>query len=97
MAKPSSLTAGLVKKGDAKPASTTSVSTVAAATPATPVVEKPASKSTAGQILYYKALTLKLDRPRFEALKKVGLTLDKSSQNLLVEALDAYLANYVSV
>ena len=96
MAKPSSLTAGLVKKGDAKPASTPFMPTPAAATRAPPVAEKPASKSTAEQMLYYKALTLKLDRPRFEALKKVGLTLDKSSQNLLVEALDAYLAKYVS-
>ena len=41
---------------------------------------------------YYKALTVKLDRDRYRSLKQVGLDLDKSSQEILIEALDAYLA-----
>lgn len=41
---------------------------------------------------YYKALTVKLDRARYEKLKHAGLKLDKKSQEIFVEALDAYLA-----
>ena len=41
---------------------------------------------------YYKALTVKLDRNRYETLKNAGLKLDKKSQEIFVEALDAYLA-----
>jgi hypothetical protein len=40
---------------------------------------------------YYKALTLKLDRPRYEALKAMGLRMDRTSQQILVEALDLFL------
>jgi len=32
-----------------------------------------------------------LDRERYEALKTMGLKLDKKSQQILVEALDAWL------
>jgi hypothetical protein len=46
---------------------------------------------------YYKSLTVKLDRERYEALKTMGLKLDKKSQQILVEALDAWLlANHWS-
>ena len=41
---------------------------------------------------YYKALTVKLDRNRDETLKNAGLKRDKKSQEIFVEALDAYLA-----
>lgn len=49
--------------------------------------------SAAAASSYYKALTVKLDRNRYEALKKAGLKLDKKSQQIFVEALDAYLTN----
>ncbi|WP_154048416.1 hypothetical protein [Thiomonas intermedia] len=82
--KPASLGAGLVRKGAAAPASQ------AAAKPA----KKPANDVDAGLAggTYYKALTLKLDRRRYEALKMRGIREDKSSQELLTEALDALLA-----
>ena len=80
MSKTASLTAGLVaKKGQAMPA-------------AAPVaVEAPAAAPSA-VASYYKALTVKLDRNRYETLKNAGLKLDKKSQEIFVEALDAYLA-----
>lgn len=81
MSKTASLTAGLLaKKGQAVPAAT-AVSTEA------PAAAEPASTSP-----YYKALTVKLDRNRYESLKNAGLKLDKKSQEIFVEALDAYLA-----
>jgi hypothetical protein len=46
----------------------------------------PASKA------YYKAMTVKLDKRRYQLLKAQGVKLDKSSQEIFVEALDAYLA-----
>ncbi len=80
MSKTASLTAGLVaKKGQAMPAA------------ASVVVEAPAVvPSTVAS--YYKALTVKLDRNRYETLKNAGLKLDKKSQEIFVEALDAYLS-----
>ena len=86
MSKTASLTAGLVaKKGQAMPAATaaTAVAAVAAEAPA-------AAPSTV--VSYYKALTVKLDRSRYATLKNAGLKLDKKSQEIFVEALDAYLA-----
>lgn len=81
MSKTASLTAGLVaKKGQAVPAS-------AAVSPEAPSAAQPAAASS-----YYKALTVKLDRGRYETLKNAGLKLDKKSQEIFVEALDAYLA-----
>lgn len=65
MAKTASLTAGLVaKKGEASPA------TVVAAPKAQPVDVK--ASATGGGRDYYKALTVKLDRDRYESLKKIG-------------------------
>jgi len=51
------------------------------------------TKQTMGKVVhdYYKALTVKLDRPRYEALKNAGVKLDKKSQEILVEALDLWL------
>lgn len=81
MSKTASLTAGLVaKKGQAVPASAT-------VAPDTSSAAAPAAASS-----YYKALTVKLDRSRYETLKNAGLKLDKKSQEIFVEALDAYLA-----
>ena len=83
MSKTASLTAGLVaKKGQAVPAAATAA--VAATEPAAATPTTVAS--------YYKALTVKLDRSRYDALKNAGLKLDKKSQEIFVEALDAYLA-----
>lgn len=81
MSKTASLTAGLVaKKGQAVPAA------VAAAP------DMPSASQSAAASPYYKALTVKLDRSRYETLKNAGLKLDKKSQEIFVEALDAYLA-----
>ncbi len=77
MAKTASLTSGLVaKKGQAMPA-------------VTHQTEAPAR--VAAKTTYYKALTVKLDRERYEALKTLGVKLDKKSQEIFVEALDLYL------
>ncbi len=80
MAKTASLTSGLVsKKGQAVPA--------VAYQAESPL--RAAAKTIAPD--YYKALTVKLDRERYEALKTVGVKLDKKSQEIFVEALDLYL------
>lgn len=85
MSKTASLTAGLVaKKGQAMPAAA-SVAPVLPVEPAKPARAEAASA-------YYKALTVKLDRERYETLKNAGIKLDKKSQEIFVEALDAYLA-----
>jgi hypothetical protein len=84
MAKTASLTAGLVaKKGEASPA------TVVAAPQAQPIEVK--ASATGGGRDYYKALTVKLDRDRYEGLKSMGVKLDKKSQEIFVEALDLWM------
>ena len=80
MSKTASLTPGLVaKKGQAAPAAAMPLPELTAAAPST-------------MSSYYKALTVKLDRSRYETLKNAGIKLDKKSQEIFVEALDAYLA-----
>lgn len=80
MAKTASLTAGLVaKKGSAAP--TLQVQPV-------PAAKSPVPSKTAD---YYKALTVKLDRDRYESLKNAGVKFDKKSQEIFVEALDLWL------
>lgn len=82
MAKTASLTAGLVaKKGSAAP--TLQVQPV----PAAKVSLAPTTKAAD----YYKALTVKLDRDRYESLKNAGVKFDKKSQEIFVEALDLWL------
>lgn len=84
MAKTASLTAGLVaKKGEASPA------TVVATPQAQPIEVK--TSATGGGRDYYKALTVKLDRDRYESLKSMGVKLDKKSQEIFVEALDLWM------
>ncbi len=86
MAKSASLTAGLVaKKGEAAPI------TMAPALPIAPEVAPIVTKEGAAAKDYFKALTVKLDRDRYHRLKQAGLHQDKTSQELFVEALDAYL------
>lgn len=78
MAKTASLTSGLVaKKGQAAPAVTHEDAS------------RPAAKTAAQD--YYKALTVKLDRERYESLKNLGVKLDKKSQEIFVEALDLWI------
>lgn len=73
--KPAGLTASLVRKG--------------AATPSAPTAQKAPNQAHGSE--YYKAMTLKLDRRRYDQLKRLGLRLDRSSQELLTDALDAML------
>lgn len=77
MAKTASLSSGLVaKKGQAAPA---------VMQDEIRVITKPTVPD------YYKALTVKLDRERYELLKNRGVKLDKKSQEIFVEALDLWL------
>ena len=79
MAKTASLTSGLVaKKGQASPAITSSDATTS-------------HPGKAAALDYYKALTVKLDRERYESLKNLGVKLDKKSQEIFVEALDLWI------
>jgi hypothetical protein len=96
MAKTASLTSGLVaKKGQAMPAVPRQADEHAPTAVTHPVEEavrvgfKPVGSLTKED--YYKALTVKLDRERYEALKTLGIKLDKPSQEIFVEALDLYL------
>ena len=88
MSKTATLTAGLVaKKGEATP-------TISSSSLSAPLLQAKAQQSTATD--YYKALTVKLDRNRYEALKNAGVKLDKKSQEIFVEALDLWLKQAVS-
>ena len=85
MAKSASLTASLVaKKGSATPTNAMA-SVVAAPTVSNEVEAVVVTKD------YYKSLTVKLDRDRYQSLKSVGVKLDKKSQEIFVEALDLWL------
>ena len=84
--KAATLAAGLVRKSLI--ATTTSATATPPATP--PQAVQPATP--AGR--YYKSMTLKLDKSRYQALKTLGLREDKSGQELLTAALDAYLAQH---
>lgn len=46
--------------------------------------------TTLAPIGYYKSLTVKLDRSRYEALKNAGVQLDKRSQSIFIEAFDLW-------
>lgn len=74
--KPAGLTSSLV-----------SVKGQAVTSALTPTAPPPAAQDTG----YWKSLTLKLDQRRFMQLKRIGLEEGKSSQSLLVEALDMLL------
>ena len=78
MQKPATLSSSLVAiKGKAAP----SVSQ-----------DEPQAAPAGGQH-YWKAMTLKLDRERFVRLKQMGLEQNKTSQALLIEAVDLLLEN----
>ncbi len=86
--KAATLAAGLVRKSLI--ATTTSATATPPATP--PQAVQPAQAATPPAGNYYKSMTLKLDKSRYSALKTLGLREDKSGQELLTAALDAYLA-----
>ncbi len=84
--KTASLTAGLVaKKGEASPALVQSQPIQVVPSFKDSSVAKTAAND------YYKALTVKLDRERYEGIKNAGVKLDKKSQEIFVEALDLWL------
>jgi hypothetical protein len=92
--KPASLGAGLVRKGEAAPAAASTQAGSLSADAATGAVGSdatPGAGETAAKVVYAKALTVKLDSERYMRLKLLGLERGKSSQQLLVEALDALL------
>ena len=84
----SPLSAGLVvKKGQATPA----------AHEITEEKKDPVAASGAASATeYYKSLTVKLDKQRFDALKRAGIDQDKKSQQIFTEALDAWLLRHVN-
>ena len=103
--KASSLSAGLIaKKGQAVPATASVAPVEDVAAPAPAVSVEPAPQSLAQpeakeaavipEAGYYKALTVKLNRARYEKLKTLGMRLDKKSQAIFEAALDDYLAKH---
>lgn len=91
MGKTATLSAGLVRKGEARPVAVTPPPTVAPA-PAPVVQAEPAAAPV--EEGYYKSLTVKLDRNRYEALKQAGMRADKRSQAIFTEALDLWLKTH---
>jgi hypothetical protein len=91
MGRTATLSAGLVRKGEARP-----VVVTAEAVDTVPVVQaEPATAATDGSgANYYKSLTVKLDRSRYEALKQAGMRADKKSQAIFTEALDLWLKTH---
>ena len=65
------------------------------AAPATGEALQPNLTQPEGRSGYYKALTVKLDRDRYEKLKYLGIQLDKKSQTILVEALDEWIQSTI--
>lgn len=94
-AKPAKIGASLItvtKKGEAKPSvlmpeTAIQENTKPATTQPMAAESAPAEKPSD----YYKSLTVKLDKARYAALKLAGTTQDKKSQEIFVEALDAWL------
>ena len=79
MSKPAPLTAGLLaRKGEAAP--------IAAPPPTEPPTQ------SKGEGAYFRSLTLKLDKPRYAALRMAAAAQDRTHQDILTEALDAWLA-----
>ena len=75
--KPGTLSSGLVAvKGQA-----------AATAPLEPLQAAPVEAQG-----YFKAMTLKIDRERYRRIKQLGLDTDKTSQQLLIEAVDMLLS-----
>ncbi len=56
--------------------------------------DSPAGTMENAQSVYYKALTLKVDKDRFTKLKNLGVQKDLRSQALMTEALDLLFAKH---
>ena len=85
----SPLSSLIVAKGQATPSPA-----VANTEPQSASKEVRAGASTHSRIsasTYFKSLTLKLDVERYKALKLAGLERNQTSQEILVQALDAWL------
>jgi hypothetical protein len=78
----------VAKKGEAAPAMVVSPALSTVATPPPPVQAVERKQQSAA-----KKLTLKFDRKRYGALKNACLDLDKTGQDILVEAFDLWLAS----
>lgn len=82
--KPASLSGSLVAvKGQA----------TSAAVDVTVPVPAPAAPAPTAGLGYLKSMTVKLDLDRFIQIKRLGLDEGKSSQALIVEAIDMLLAS----
>lgn len=99
------LTSDLVaKKGQATPAVKHELLTspVVAEAPSAPVAPTPATVAepvvtTDTKARYYKALTIKLDKAHYDALKSLGIKLDKKSQQIFELALKDFLAKHNAI
>ncbi|HEY1747981.1 MAG TPA: hypothetical protein VGG11_14620 [Xanthobacteraceae bacterium] len=78
----------IVRKGEAAPPVQTVAAELAAPVEASPAVP-PMPKGVAGTV----AVTVRLDQPRYERLKMHGVRERRTNQQILVAALDAYLAS----
>lgn len=81
----------IVRKGEATPATVSppsSVITPESVAPAAPVASAAVPKGIAGTI----AVTVRLDPERYERLKVHGVRRRQTNQQIIVAALDAYLA-----
>lgn len=94
MSKPT-LTSGLIAtKGQAAPAVRHDHLTAPVTPAAAPVAAEPEAKPATA---YYKALTIKLDKEHYDALKSLGIKLDKKSQEIFVLALKDFLAKHNAI
>lgn len=86
--KPAELSPFLVKKGEATP------TTAKDDKPQPEPPQKPAERRKPVQGYSIKAMSLKVDHDRYIALKQAGLMLGRTSQDILIEALDLWLERF---
>ena len=93
MSNPSRLGGDLiVRKGEAAPAvATENVSPAPARTVERPAASKPTRASVPHGLGGTIAVTVRLDPTRYERLKMYGVRQRRTNQELLVEAIDAFL------
>lgn len=91
--KAASITSGLIaKKGAAAPIGTAPASSPATAAPA-PAASKPKQDKTS-VLERTTAVTTRLEDDRYKPLKLLGTALGKTNQDIMVDALDDYLAKH---
>ena len=82
----------IVRKGEAAPAvATENVSPAPARTVERPAASKPVRASVPHGLGGTIAVTVRLDPTRYERLKMYGVRQRRTNQELLVEAIDAFL------